>query len=346
MATAKKLDSGSWRCLAFIGMENGKRKYKSFTAPTKKQAEFLAAEYLMNKEDQTGFEDMTFNEALELYIDTKTNVLSESTIAGYKNIQRNRIKDIKDIPLKDITKATAQGWVNKLSKDSSVKTVKNAYGLFSAVMLMYMDKRFNVQFQQKKAEEVYIPSDDDIKTILKRSEGDLQTALYLGAFAGLRRGEICALERSDVCDGYLVVNKSMGLTLDREWKIKPPKTESSNRMVNIPDFLVKMLRQKEGRLVDLNPDQVTNQFCRLRDSLGLPSFRFHDLRHYYVSINHALGVPDQYIMQMGGWSTDNTMKTVYRNTLKPERDKFAALSVSHFEKMQHEMQHKKRKCSK
>ena len=36
MATAKKLDSGSWRCLAFIGMENGKRKYKSFTAPTKK----------------------------------------------------------------------------------------------------------------------------------------------------------------------------------------------------------------------------------------------------------------------------------------------------------------------
>ncbi len=343
MATAKKLESGSWRCLVFIGMESGKRKYKSFTASTKKEAEFLASNYLLNQEEHSTLEDMTFNEALDLYIATKTNVLSESTIAGYKNIQRNRMADIKDIPIKNFTKAIVQGWVNKLSEKSSLKTVKNAYGLFSAVMLMYTDKRFNVKFQQKKAEEVYIPSDKDIKTIIKHADGDLQTALYLGAYAGLRRGEICALERSDVFDGYLVINKSMGLTLNREWKVKPPKTESSNRIVYIPDFLVKMLKKKEGRLVNLNPDQVTNYFCRLRDAIGLPSFRFHDLRHYYVSINHALGVPDQYIMQMGGWSTDNTMKTVYRNTLKPERDKFAKISVAHFEKMQHEMQHEKKK---
>ena len=39
MATAKKLKSGSWRCLVYDCMEDGKRKYKSFTAPTKKEAE-------------------------------------------------------------------------------------------------------------------------------------------------------------------------------------------------------------------------------------------------------------------------------------------------------------------
>ena len=39
MATAKKLPSGAYRCLIYIGDENGKRKYKSFTAKTKKEAE-------------------------------------------------------------------------------------------------------------------------------------------------------------------------------------------------------------------------------------------------------------------------------------------------------------------
>ena len=46
MATAKKLPSGKYRCLIYIGMENEKRKYKSFTANTKKEAEFLATQYL------------------------------------------------------------------------------------------------------------------------------------------------------------------------------------------------------------------------------------------------------------------------------------------------------------
>ena len=43
MASAKKLKSGNWRCLAYIGKDKeGKRLYKSFTAPTKKEAELLA----------------------------------------------------------------------------------------------------------------------------------------------------------------------------------------------------------------------------------------------------------------------------------------------------------------
>ena len=46
MATAKKLPSGSWRILVYSHTDqDGKRRYKSFTAPTKKEAEFLAADY-------------------------------------------------------------------------------------------------------------------------------------------------------------------------------------------------------------------------------------------------------------------------------------------------------------
>lgn len=358
MAKATKLKSGSWRCLVYDktikvpqpdGTMKDKRIYKSFTCDDpspkgKRKCEAEAAEWAANKESAKNDNGkMTLKEAVSSYISAKENVLSESTITGYKMIQRNYISTIEHITLDQFNKQNVQQWVNSLASKNSQKTVKNAYGLFSATMMQFMDKRFQVKFPQKKVEEIYIPSDDDVKLLLANSSGDFQIALYLAAFCGLRRGEICALESTDVHDGYIMINKSMGLAQDRTWKIKPPKTDSSNRNVNVPEFLLSLLKSKDGRIIDMTPDRLTDRFCVLRDKLGMKAFRFHDLRHYYVSVNHALGVPDQYIMAMGGWSTDRTMKAVYRNTLAPERDKFAKVSLSHFEKMQHEMQHETKK---
>ena len=49
MAKAKKLPSGRWRTRLFIGYGiDGKPKYKSFTADTKKESEYLAEEYHIN----------------------------------------------------------------------------------------------------------------------------------------------------------------------------------------------------------------------------------------------------------------------------------------------------------
>ncbi len=50
MAKAKKLKSGSWRCLVYDYTDlDGKQHYESFTAPTKKEAEYLAAEFSLTK---------------------------------------------------------------------------------------------------------------------------------------------------------------------------------------------------------------------------------------------------------------------------------------------------------
>ena len=80
MATAKRLSSGSWRCLAFIGMEDGKRKYKSFTAPTKKEAEFLASQYLMEQDvkKKQKSEDLFCN-ALSKYIPINISTISRTS---------------------------------------------------------------------------------------------------------------------------------------------------------------------------------------------------------------------------------------------------------------------------
>lgn len=356
MAKAKKLPSGSWRCQVYshteeIPQSDGtikkKRIYKSFTcddtsAKGKKKCEQMAIQWAVEKELHSSEESMLLCEAVESYIKSKEHVLAESTIIGYKKILRNNMEAIKFFPLSSITKTIVQKWVNDLSANHSAKTVKNAYGLFSSTMDMFMDKRFKIKFKQENERTISIPSDEEVKLLISEADGDLKLAIYLAAFGGLRRGEICALEDSDVNDGYITVSKSMGLTQNRTWEVKVPKTVSSNRQTFLPDFLIKLLKQKKGRLIDLHPNNITDQFCILRDRLGM-TYRFHDLRHYYASINHALGIPDQYIMEMGGWKTDRTLKAVYRNTLKPEKDKFANISLSHFDTMQHEIQHEKKK---
>ena len=101
MAKAKKLPSGNWRVNQYIKTDkNGKRIYKSFTASSKKEAEYLASEYLLsNKKD---FKNIKLSDAISQYIDSKSNVLSPSTIRGYRIMERNAFSDIADINILDL----------------------------------------------------------------------------------------------------------------------------------------------------------------------------------------------------------------------------------------------------
>lgn len=98
MANAKKLPSGNYRCRIYVGKENGKNIYKSFTAPTKKEAEYLASQYLieMEQKKQKKSENLFCNE-LAHYISAKEAALSPSTIRGYKNIEKNAKKRLFQI---------------------------------------------------------------------------------------------------------------------------------------------------------------------------------------------------------------------------------------------------------
>lgn len=83
----------------------------------------------------------------------------------------------------------------------------------------------------------------------------------------------------------------------------------------------------------INPNELTQRFINAIDRLQIPKFRFHDLRHYSASVMHAIGVPDVYIMQRGGWSSDYTLKNIYRGSMDDFQKKFTDITNSHFEKI-------------
>ncbi len=137
MATAKKLPSGNWRVNLFVGKDiNGKRIYKSFTAETKKQAEFLAAEYNLKRKEKP--KEITVGDAIDGYITSKENALSPTTIAEYRQTRRNKLQRLMSVPLNKLDNIMIQQAINEDAARLSPKFVRNAHGLLSAALKMYL----------------------------------------------------------------------------------------------------------------------------------------------------------------------------------------------------------------
>lgn len=341
MAKAKKLPSGSWRCLVYdYTDESGKRRYKSFTssdpsAAGKRDAELQAAKYASAKEETAKGSSLTVDQGITSYIKDKSNVLSPSTIRGYYSIQRVLPDTIRHMPIRHINSAVLQSWVNDLSGKATPKTVRNHYALISAIIgYYYPDKTIRVQLPQKQVKNLYVPTDQDIETLisyLKEYDQDMLIAVYLACFGTMRRSEICALTSDDISGCSVVINKAMVYTSEHTWITKPvPKNDSSNRIVELPDFVMSAL-PAEGPLVSSTPAAISDRFIRIIKRLKLPHIRFHDLRHYSASVMHAIGVPDVYIMQRGGWSSDHTLKTIYRGSMDDFARKYTDQTNAHFQ---------------
>lgn len=357
---ARKLPSGSWRCQVYShteeipqpdGTTKKKRIYRSFTCDDpspkgKRRCEKEAAQWADEKEKNTAAGNtMTFGQALEAYITERSSVLSPASIRKYRNMQRNCMKCFSDYRLMDISQDIVQKEINTASAQMSPKSVRDMHGLFVSVMTRFLPNSvFRTAMPKKVRPDIYVPSDADIKRLVQAvKDTDLELPVYLAAFASLRRGEIAALEASDLSGNVLHVSKTKVESTTGEWIVKAPKSYAGDRFVALPDFVVNIF-PKHGKVTPLNPTTISQRFSRVRNRIGLNGMRFHDLRHYNASILHALGIPDAYIMKVGGWGNDSVLKNVYRHTMKDMETKSSNLAVTHFQNMmQHEVSHENKK---
>lgn len=323
MAKAKKLESGSWNVQVFSHVEKGKRKYVSFTAPTKNEALLMAAEFKAGKKRRVRY-DLTVGEALDGYIKAKESVLSPSTITEYRRMRDNDFSSIRDKRIRDLTSEDIQLFISELSREKSAKTVGNIYGLLSPALAMYQpDVTYRVTLPQKPKRRPVSPGDEEVRTLFAAASPKMKIRIAL-AMCGLRRGEICALEYDDLEGDVIHIHADMVKGLNEKWVIKEiPKTSESDRFLKLPPELVEMIGSGSGRIVQCNPNTITEGFTKLRDSLGL-HIRFHDLRHYFASTAAVLQIPDIYTADMGGWERGGTaMKTVYQNNIQSMSDFYA-----------------------
>lgn len=309
----EKLPSGSFRVRKMI---NGRTISMTFDRkPTQKE---IQKELERRNVFANANHEFTFKIAAEEYMQSKKNVLSTTTIKNYNSILKNLSDTFKNKKVDTITAMDVQREINDYSATRSPKSVKNASGFIAVVLSMYSpDLRLKTKLPQNIPHEEYIPSKEDIKKVLKYAEGtDYELILKLACF-GFRKGEMLAITPDDVKDDIVTVSKSLAVTDDGSYDVKTTKTESGIRQVRIGKELANKIKE-QGYVYNGFPGNVLRFLHKAQDAVGVPRFKLHAFRHYYVSMCHAMGIPDVYIIKSIGHRTDTTLKRVYRHEIEQE----------------------------
>ena len=330
-----ELPSGKWRCQIMVA---GKRIDVIEDDPAIAHAKALAIKAGL-LEEKKPVSDLTVGEAIDRYIESKDAVLSPSTVRGYKQIRENALQDIMSIRLSELSQEHVQRAVNKMAKDKSSKSVRNAHGLLSAVLAEYKpDMVLRTTLPQKQKYEVSIPTTSEVGLIANKSKGTrFELPFLLAVWIGLRTSEIRGLTW-DCVEGNVLHVKQAIVEGENGPVLKATKTYSGDRKISMPAYIKELIEQQpktDDFIIHYTRNALYNHFRRMCKKYGLPHYRFHDLRHYQASVMLALGVPDKYAMERMGHASTNMLKNVYQHTMKSKSEEVADRVDAYFEENLH-----------
>lgn len=146
-----------------------------------------------------------------------------------------------------------QDLINKLSVGRTPKTVRNYTGFIHDVLDSKGIALGKIRLPQKVRPTLHIPTDDAIRKVLESAKNTvLYIPILLAAFCTMRRGEICALNLSDICGNVIHVSRSIVKGSDKKLYPKAPKTLSSDRYIDAPSFIIQAIKER-GYITKLSP---------------------------------------------------------------------------------------------
>lgn len=331
---AKKLPSGNYRVQLFCGTdENGKNIMKSFTAGTEWEAMKMAKEFKDGKSNEKTL-NITVRAAEEHYIESRRNVIEETTLLGYEKLCRNMLQSLMEIKLKNLTPIDVQNAVNVDSARLSPKSVRSAYSLFKSVLNFY-ECNINlkhIRLPKLIRKEKELPNFETIFQIVKGTESELP--VLLSAWLSLRVGEIAGLQFQDIDKDKIRIRRTVIMTANGEKIRESCKTDKSMRTIQLPSYISGLINKIPHKadtdfIIPKSRHAVYSQFKRLIKKHDI-DMTFHDLRHLNASVMLMLGVPDKYAIERGGWSTEYVLKNVYQQTFSSERQRIDNLIDDYF----------------
>lgn len=133
-------------------------------------------------------------------------------------------------------------------------------------------------------------------------------------WTGAREGEMLALTPADFDfeRGFMTINKTFQ-RVDGEDMVTSPKTEKSNRVVKIPEFLIEEMKDCLKMFRDIQPNDrifegvtkssLSKVKMRACSKAGIKLITVHDIRHSHASMLSNLGFPDNAIAERLGHET-------------------------------------------
>lgn len=163
-------------------------------------------------------------------------------------------------------------------------------------------------------------TDEEIK-LIETTPHRMQTTAMFMLKAGMRRGEVLALQKSDIHDNRIYINKAVKFG-NNQGAIGQTKTESSVRSVPLFAPLIPYVdgignyayTTRDGRLATKKSFEqcwISYMHC-LSEKAGHPiSFRCHDCRHTFITKARDKGIDIHIVMNWVGHASERMILQIY-----------------------------------
>lgn len=330
---------------------NRVRKYRTFDTKRDATRAFNEHKVKMDKGTQIMSSEYTFAQWLDYwYKDIILPQIEETTAYGYRGMIENYLKpQLGEIRLQKLTARDIQQYYTWLmgEKELSPNTVIKHHNLLTntlnaAERQEYITKNpmRAVSPPKKRQREAKFYTPEQLGILLDKAVGTrLELPVFICAYLGLRRGELCGLRWNDVDLEHKTITIENTRTQAGKKEIeKSTKTASSTRTLYLPDTLCDMLkvareREQECKTAYKNayddndyvvvmedgrpfrPNYLSELFSKFLADNDLPKIVLHELRHTFASLSNQAGIPAYNIGKALGHSTPATTQKIYTHLL-------------------------------
>lgn len=307
---------------------------------TKKEAQEWEREFLQVQQADM---DMEFSKFVDVYFTDKAPRLKERTIETKRIMLDTRIIPyFGKLRMNAIKPADIMKWQNDMMnqdyKPTYLRMLQNQvtavfnhaerfYGLkdnpCKKIDKMGKANAKELNFWTKEEYDRFIQSFDE--------KEEMYRLMYQMLFwLGCRVGELLAICYGDI--NFKEKTVSITKTYYRRNKtdyITAPKTESSNRIVTMPDFLVEELKAYTDKMYELKAEErifmvtdraVQKKMKQKADKLNLKHIRVHDLRHSHIAFLIEKGTQPLIISKRVGHDSVTTTMNIYGH-LYPDKQR-------------------------
>lgn len=367
MAYTKRADG---RYVSKVTLNDGTKKYLyAYSVTELKQKEME----LRQKVDK-GFDILRQSDSLQKWaertFDSKKRHLNPKEYRTYEARVNYFLYDLGEYPIVDIRRSHIEPLIDTLAIENP-----RVHTPTSKKTMMYYLSALSDVFEFAIADHVieynpckYIKIDRDAPQSNRRALTDeeqfrvlhtpheFQTPVLIAMLSGLRRGEITALQWSDIDFNLkqITVNKAYDFANNT---VKSPKTVAGYRTVPMPDLLVAHLTQvqktsmfvcpnKDGKMLsnanwkqyfgqyfayldDLYSTKTVNRFTGREQITHIQKFGMHDLRHTFCTNLYHSGCPANICKNMMGHKDIITTLNIYTH-LDKEEAKHSAAELNDF----------------
>ena len=314
----RKRDDGRWEGRIVVGhKKNGDSIFRYVYAPTQKELSAKLRQHIDSYQgaDLTEQSRMMLSEWLDQWLRSTADTLRPNTLRNYRSYIENHIRPgLGDKQLARITPKDVQRFYEKLSDCLASSTVRRIHTTLHGTLKAAQQAHL---IASNPTEQITAPrfsygakqilTDEQLDVFMKViAEDEIWCDFfYTELTTGLRRGEICGLkwEDFDETNGTLKVCRTVYHKEGGGLIAGDTKTYAGTRKIVLPASTVQVLHERKKTALTewifpnpLKPEQPTNPgaaYSRLKTLLkraGLPSIRFHDLRHTFATHALASGV--------------------------------------------------------